>query len=87
MSEMNNGRSNLSASAVREAMERVLSSEEFQDSDRLQAVLRYVVEEALAGRSDGIKAATIALEVFERDIDDNSEPRSIVRVSAARLRR
>ena len=87
MSESNNSGSNLSASAVREAMERVLSSEEFHDSDRLQAILRYVIEETLAGRSEGIKAATIALEVFERDINDDSEPSSIVRVSAARLRR
>ena len=87
MSEQNNSRSNLSASAVREAMERVLSSEEFHDSGRLQAILRYVVEETLAGRSGGIKATTIALEVFGRNIDDESEPSSIVRVSAARLRR
>ena len=68
-------------------MERVLSSKEFQDSDRLQAILRYVVEETLAGRSEGIKATTIAREVFGRDIDDGSKHDSIVRVSAARLRR
>ena len=72
---------------MREAMERVLSSEEFHDSDRLQSILRYVIEETLAGRSEGIKATTIAMEVFGRDIDSDSEPSSIVRVSAARLRR
>ena len=87
MSETNNGISNLSASVVREAMGRVLSSEEFQDSERLQAILRYIVEETLAGRSERIKATTIALDVLGRDIDDGSEPSSIVRVSAARLRR
>ena len=68
-------------------MERVLSSQEFRDAERLQAILRYVVEETLAGRSDSIKATTIALEVFERDINDDSKSGSIVRVSAARLRR
>ena len=68
-------------------MERVLSSEEFRASHRLQGILRYVVEETLAGRSEGIKAATIALEVFQRDVDDDSGPDSIVRVAAARLRR
>ena len=87
MSEAIKGSSNLSAAAVREAMERVLASEEFHDSDRLQAILRYVVEETLAGRSEGIKATTIALEVFERDINDDTAPGSIVRVSVARLRR
>ena len=68
-------------------MERVLASEEFHESDRLQSILRYVIEETLAGRAEGIKATTIAVEVFGRDIDSNSEPSSIVRVSAARLRR
>ena len=87
MAGANNSRSDLSASTAREAMERVLSSQEFRDSDRLQAILRYVVEETLAGRSSGIKATTIALEVFERDADDDSASSSIVRVSAARLRR
>ena len=86
MLETNKSISNLPASAIREAMEHVLSSEEFHDSDRLQAILRYVVEETLAGRTQGIKATTIAMEVFERDIDD-SAPSSIVRVSVARLRR
>ena len=85
MSEPNASRSNLSASAVGEALELVLSSQEFRDAERLQAILRYVVEGTLAGRSEGIKATTIALEVFERSIDDDSD--SIVRVSATRLRR
>ena len=68
-------------------MERVLSSQEFCDSDRLQEILRYVVEETLAGRADGIKATTIAMEVFDLNISEGSGHSSIVRVSAARLRR
>ena len=87
MSDTSSTRPNLPESTVREAMERVLSSEEFHDSDRLQSILRYVIEETLAGRAEGIKATTIAVEVFGRDIDSDSESSSIVRVSAARLRR
>ena len=87
MTETNNSSSRLSALAIREAMERVLSSQEFHDSDRLQAILRYVVEETLADRADGIKETTIAMEVFDRDLSEDSEHSSIVRVSAARLRR
>ena len=68
-------------------MERVLSSEEFRGSARLQVILRYVIEESLAGRSEGIKASTIALEVFQRNVDDDSGSDSVVRVAAARLRR
>lgn len=87
MSESNSNGPSLSGPDVRDAMERVLSSDEFRDSERLQALLRYVVEETLAGRSQGIKATTITLEVFGRDIETSSTPTSVVRVSAARLRR
>ena len=86
MSDKKHAKTDLSASAIRKAVERVLSSEEFRDADRLQAILRFVVQETLAGRSEVIKETTIALEVFGRGIDDPS-PGSIVRVSAARLRR
>ena len=87
MSKSDNGRSELSASSVRAAMERVLSSEEFRASHRLATILRYVVGETLAGRSEGIKGTTISLEVFQRELDDGSGSDSAVRVAVARLRR
>lgn len=56
-------------------------------SDRHKRFLSYIIEETLAGRSDHIKAYTIATEVFARgdDFDSTSDP--IVRVEAGRLRR
>ena len=60
---------------------------EFDGPERLRAFLRYVVEEALAGRSDRIKAYTIAIEVFGRDADFDTRNDPVVRIEAGRLRR
>jgi TolB-like protein len=76
-----------SAAAVREELERILASRDFVASDRLKGFLRFVVEEVLAGRSDRLKAYTVALEVFGRDpaFDPQSDP--VVRIEAGKLRR
>ena len=49
--------------------------------------LRYIVEEALAGRADRIKAYNIATAVFGRDEEFDPQSDPIVRVEAGRLRR
>ena len=71
---------------VREALERVVSSGEFQASPRLQQFLTYVVEEAIAGRGPQIRGKAIAVEVYGRRID-GSGSQNLVRVEARRLRR
>ncbi|WP_170381944.1 tetratricopeptide repeat protein [Ruegeria atlantica] len=71
---------------VREALERVVSSDEFQASPRLQQFLTYVVEEAIAGRGPQIRGKAIAVEVYGRRID-GSGGQNLVRVEARRLRR
>ncbi|NOD62830.1 MULTISPECIES: hypothetical protein [unclassified Ruegeria] len=71
---------------VREALERVVSSDEFQASPRLQQFLTYVVEEAIAGRGPQIRGKAIAVEVYERRIDGTGG-QNLVRVEARRLRR
>ncbi len=71
---------------VREALERVVSSGEFQASPRLQQFLTYVVEEAIAGRGPQIRGKAIAVEVYGRRID-GSGGQNLVRVEARRLRR
>ena len=58
----------LKPEAIREALERVLASADFHASARNRKVLRYVVEETLAGRADRIKAYSIATRVFGRDL-------------------
>ncbi len=71
---------------VREALERVVSSADFQASPRLQQFLTYVVEEAIAGRGPQIRGKAIAVEVYGRRID-GSGGQNLVRVEARRLRR
>jgi len=74
------------AAAIRAQVDRMLRSPEFAQSDRLQMLLRYIVEETLADRSDRLKEYSIALEVFERDESFDPQTSSIVRVEASRLR-
>jgi hypothetical protein len=50
---------------------------------RLAAFLRYVVEEAIAGRSSGLKEQTIAAALYKRL---NGEDDSTVRADARRVR-
>ncbi|WP_448207408.1 hypothetical protein [Azospirillum sp. sgz302134] len=77
----------LDESAIRAQLDRILSSDAFDASERNRRFLRYVVEESLAGRSQQIKAYCIAVSVFNREssFDPQSDP--IVRLEAGRLRR
>ena len=56
-----------SSDQIREQFERILADPSLQASARRRALLRYLVEETLAGRSDRLKGYTIALAVFGRD--------------------
>ncbi len=75
------------AELCRAQLRRVLDSAEFDATDRDRRFLAYVVEEALAGRADRIKAYTIATEVFGRDASFDPQTDPIVRVEAGHLRR
>lgn len=77
----------LDPAVVRSALERVLASPEFNASPRNRAFLAYIVDEALAGRGELIKAYSIAISVFNRDPDFDPQLDSIVRIEAGRLRR
>ncbi|TYC75361.1 adenylate cyclase [Stappia sp. BW2] len=76
-----------SAAEIQSAIDKILKSPDFTVPDRVADFLRYVVEETLAGREEGIKAFTVAVDVFGRDdsFDPQSDP--VVRIEAARLRR
>ena len=80
-------RAAVSADAVRAELSRILASPHFDASERNRGFLTYVVEQALAGRTDRIKAYTIATEVFGRDPKFDPQLDSIVRIEAGRLRR
>ena len=75
-----------SADEVRAALERVLASPQFVAGGRAGRLLRYLVEQTLAGRGEALKEYVVGVELFARG--DQFDPRvdTIVRVEARRLR-
>ncbi len=71
---------------ARAAMERVLSGSTFAQATSLSKLLRYLVEETLAGRADRLKEYTLGVDVFERGEAFSPKTDTIVRVQARRLR-
>lgn len=76
-----------SPSEVLAQLDRILSHPEFSRSARGCEFLRYIVEEALAGRADRIKAYSVALAVFGRGETFDPQADPLVRIEAGRLRR
>lgn len=76
----------LSPSPVLEELEKVLSSSAFRSAGRSAQLLRFLVEETLAGRADRLKDYTLGAEALGRG--ENFDPRTdpIARVEASRLR-
>jgi tetratricopeptide (TPR) repeat protein len=74
------------AEDIHRRLDRICASCAFRGSLRLTRFLRFIVETTLAGKSDTIKAYTIAVEALGRggNFDPQSDP--IVRVEAGRLR-
>ena len=72
---------------IREQLARIRCSPAFDAPDRAQKFLAYVVEEALQGRADRIKAYSIAIEVFGRDASFDAQNDPVVRIEAGRVRR
>ena len=72
---------------VREQMERILASAPFRNSKRYPVLLRYVVEQTLAGHGDSLKERTVGVEAFQRepDYDTNIDP--VVRITAGEVRK
>jgi len=73
--------------AIALEVERVLNCPSFKNSKRCQDLLRYTVEQALAGHGNHIKERTLGAEVFGRaaDYDTNQDP--TVRVAAMEVRK
>lgn len=84
---MDNPTSAAFADAVRAQLARMLGAEKFEASERNRRFLNYVVEEALAGRANRIKAYSIATAVLGRGDDFDPQIDPIVRIEAHRLRR
>lgn len=72
--------------ALREELERVLSSVTFARVERVSKLLRFLVERELEGRGSELKETSIGVEVFGRNPDYDPKLDSTVRTEASRLR-
>ena len=73
--------------AIRGELARVLDSDEFGASARLREMLRYLVEESLAGRGAKLKGYRIAVDVFGRGADFDADADPLVRIQAELIER
>jgi TolB-like protein/tetratricopeptide (TPR) repeat protein len=81
-----NASGNLSEQEVRVELERLLQSALFLQSERLGRFLRFAIENALAGNTEGLKEYVIGTEVYDRKPPYHPSQDSIVRTEARRLR-
>ena len=72
---------------IRQQLDSILNSNDFKASESISTFLRFVVDEALAGRENQIKGYTIAVRAFGRPPDFDPQLDSIIRIQARRLRR
>src|SRR3954468_9374693 len=72
---------------IQDALQRVVASRDFMNSERKRRFLKFVVQETLAGHAGRIKAYAIALDVFDRDPSFDPAADPVVRIEAGRLRR
>ena len=77
----------INSEAIITHLNKILGSDQFAGAFRIKKLLKYLVEETLADRTDQIKAYTIAMSVFNRDTDFDPQADPIVRITAGRLRR
>jgi hypothetical protein len=72
---------------VRSQLEKIVSDARFAASKRYPSMLRYIVEQTLAGCEDDLKERTLGVEAFHRppDYDTNADP--VVRLCAAEVRK
>ncbi|MBV8902093.1 MAG: hypothetical protein JOZ22_00530, partial [Acidobacteriia bacterium] len=71
---------------IRVELQKILSSQAFRSAHAQQAFLRYVVDEAMAGRAHQIKECIIGMEAFDRGSSFDPRLDPIVRTQAAKLR-
>jgi adenylate cyclase len=76
----------LRAAEVRQQLDRILADSAFSGASRRSRLLRYLVEQALEDRPEGLKESVIATEVFERAPGYDPQIDSVVRVEVGRLR-
>jgi TolB-like protein len=77
----------MDADRIRRQLRRILDSSAFGATHAQKAFLEFVVEKALAGKSEEIKGYTVATRVFGRRADFDQATDPIVSIQANKLRR
>jgi len=77
----------LMAAEVREQLGRMLASHLFRQSRRFAPLLRFIVEESLAGRGEALKERLLGVHVFHREPSYDTAADPIVRVTVAEVRK
>jgi hypothetical protein len=75
------------APAIRTQLERLLANPYLCNSKRCQALLGHIVETALAGSVEHLKERALGCDVFHRQPDYDTNQDSIVRTTAAEIRK
>src|ERR1700733_6205835 len=73
--------------AVLRELQNVLASPHFSNSKRYPALLKYIVENTLAGKSDLLKERTLGVEVFDRPATYDTNADTVVRYTAGEVRK
>src|SRR5580698_1938750 len=73
--------------AILRELQTVLASPHFSNSKRYPALLRYIVEGTLAGKSDLLKERTLGVEVFDRPASYDTNTDTVVRYTAGEVRK
>lgn len=79
--------SEVSKSAVRDALEQVLQWKGFAKSPLLSRFLRFIVERTLDGHANQIKEYTVGISVLDKPHGFNPQTDASVRINAIRLRK
>jgi len=73
--------------AILREMKKVLASPQFSSSKRYPALLQYIVEKTLEGKSDLLKERTLGVDVFERQPAYDTNADTVVRYTAGEVRK
>jgi hypothetical protein len=73
--------------AILRELKKVLASPQFSSSKRYPALLQYIVEKTLEGKSDLLKERTLGVDVFERQPAYDTNTDTVVRYTAGEVRK
>jgi len=85
--ERSQGEVHHSSEQIAETLDQILRSTRFKDSQQLQTLLRYVVEETIKGNDETLKERMIGIYVFGRRPDYDTTEDPIVRSRMGLLRK